>query len=86
MTESSRCYMIIPTESIIISEINNDRENMGEYTIHLWWSIVTILVSTKWKIGCVIILTESVITSQVNRNREDMCSYSRLLCWSILNI
>ena len=37
-TERMRCCMILPTESTIISQINNNREDINDYLRQLCWS------------------------------------------------
>ena len=68
--------MIISIENTVIFQVNNDREDISDYSRELCWVFWNILLWTERR-RYVIIPTENTVISQVNIYREDMCDYSR---------
>ena len=64
--------MIIPRESVLIYQGNNNGEDMCDYSRLVCWIIMNIIVRTERMRGCIIILTESTLISYENNNGEDM--------------
>ena len=77
-----RCCMIIPMDSTIISQVNNNWENMYYYSRQFFCSIWKHSIRNR-KDEMFHVYSHN---SQVSRYWDNMCYYSRQLCLSILNI